>query len=460
MKPALEDLNRCFQGVIPCSIATCSKSGVPNITLVSQVKLIDARRVALSCQFFNKTRQNVEENPRACLQIYDPLTFDAYRLLCRFDHSEKEGPLFDEMSLRIDAIASHTGMSGIFRLLSADVYEVLELERIEGFLRPPEPCDEPELAEKPPGPITELRGLQSVSSSINLARDLGELLESALDALDRLFHFSHSMVLLPDETGRRLFTIASHGFGESGIGAEVSVGEGLIGTVAEQRRLISMSATDELLRYGRAVRDRVSATDGSAALTPEIPLPGLSDARSHMALPLLLQDKLVGVLAVESRDPLCFQRWHEAFLAVIGNQIAIGIDHMQSRDDEELEPPSQLAPAPGPAAQRTRVFRFYKNDDCVFVDGEYLIRNVPGKILWKILKEHQAGRETEFSNRELRLDTTLGLPPIKDNLESRLILLRKRLEQKCPDVRIVPTRRGRFMLEATSAVVLEERECG
>lgn len=37
---------------------------------------------------------------------------------------------------------------------------------------------------------------------------------------------------------------------------------------------------------------------------------------------------------------------------------------------------------------------------------------------------------------------------------------RKRLEQKCPDVRIVPTRRGRFMLEATSAVVLEERECG
>lgn len=458
MSLLLEDLARCFQGVIPGTIATCSKSGVPNVTYVSQVKLLDARRVALSCQFFNKTRQNVEENPKACLQIYDPVTFDSYRLLCRFDHSEKEGALFDEMALRIDAIASHTGMSGIFRLLSADVCEVLEMELIEGFLRPPEPGPEP-CTEPAPGPITELRGLQSVSSRINLARDLDELLSSSLDALDELFHFTHSMVLLLDETGRRLFTVASHGFGDGGIGAEVAVGQGLIGTVAEQRRQISMSATDELLRYGRAVRDRVSATDDSAALTPEIPLPGLPDARSHMALPLLVRDRLVGVLAVESRDPVCFQRWHEAFLAVIGNQIAAGIDHMQSRDDEELEPPSQLQPARALPAQK-RVFRFYKNDDCVFVDGEYLIRNVPGKILWKILKEHAAGRQTEFSNRELRLDPSLGLPPIKDNLESRLILLRKRLEQKCPDVRIVPTRRGRFVLESESVIALEERDGG
>lgn len=455
MKRTCGPPHRCFQGVIPANIATCARDGTPNVTYLSQVFHLDERHVALSCQFFNKTKQNVLENPFACVTIYDPVTFEAYRLELKYLHAEESGPLFDAMALRIQAIASHTGMTGVFRLLSADVYEVLSCEKHEGFIDVPAVVE----SEDPGGPRSELRGLQLVSQQACRAPDLETLLSTVLESLDTALGFEHAMFLLPDESGETLVAVASRGYGDEGIGAEVRMGEGLIGTVAKERRLLRLSGIEDEMRYGRAIRTTVEKTGGRRELRPEIPLAGLPDAQSHMALPLVVGDRLVGVLAVESRNRLGFDEWDETFLEIVANQVAFGLDNVILRErskEDAAAPGSSPRPAPRDCVGPSRRFRFFRHDDCVFVDDEYLIRNVPGRILWKLLRAHVDTGRTEFSNRELRLDPWLGLPALRDNLESRLVLLRKRLELKCPDIRLPSTARGHFRIETSCKIELEE----
>ncbi|HEX8252759.1 MAG TPA: GAF domain-containing protein [Thermoanaerobaculia bacterium] len=448
---------RCFQGVIPSLVASSDATGMPNVTYVSQVYLVDDTHVALSCQFFNKTRRNLDQNPNATAEVYDPVTFQAYRLRLKFLRSEKGGALFDTMSMRIQAIASHTGMEGVFRLVAADVFEVVRAERVDGFLA--ETAIAASQAEELSvgGLRTELRGLQLVSERINRADDLETLLAATLDALDVYFGFEHTIVLLNDEPANRLVTIACRGYG-GGVGAEVAMGEGFIGTVARERRVLRMSGLDESLRYGRAVRRSVLSDGGSSR--PEIPLPGLPDAQSALVIPLSLEDRLIGVLAAESRDPMGFGEWDEAYLGIIGNQIALGIDRVLEADEPLTDVPPQpraAIPAAVIPPRPRRTLTYYRDDDAVFLDNEYLIRNVPGRILWKLLGEWKRGGRTSFTNRELRLDRTLGLPEVKDNLESRLILLRHRLREKCPEVQISSTGRGRFALEIAADLELVER---
>jgi adenylate cyclase len=455
----LSDISRCFQGVIPSIIATSDAHGLPNVTYVSQVHLLDEKHVALSCQFFNKTRRNLDANPIATAEVTDPLTLQAYRLRLKFLRSEKSGPLFDAMAMRIDAIASHTGMAGVFRLIAADIFEVVSAQKVENFLTDAPPAPAPAEEMTVGGMRTELRGLHLISERINRADDLETLIAAALDALDVYFGFTHTIILFNEETLGRLVTVACRGYGGGGVGAEVVHGEGLIGTVAQQRQVLRISGLEAGLRYSRAVRREVLQERGSSA-RPEIPLPGLPDAQSALVLPLSVGDRLIGVLAAESRDPMAFGEWDEAYLGVIGNQIALGIDRIVERGAEQEPDIPAVVPVSAPPRPRLgpkKTLTYYATDECVFVDGDYLIRNVPARILWKLLGEWKSAGRTEFTNRELRMDGQLGLPEVKDNLESRLILLRHRLEEKSPGVRLVPTGRGRFSLVVDSELELVQR---
>ena len=90
----------------------------------------------------------------------------------------------------------------------------------------------------------------------------------------------------------------------------------------------------------------------------------------------------------------------------------------------------------------------------VFIDGCYLIKGVGGAIAWRLLSDYVSHGTTEFLNRELRLDPSLKLPDMSENLEVRLRLLQKRLEDHGPHLRIERTGRGRFRLVVQRPVTL------
>jgi hypothetical protein len=201
------------------------------------------------------------------------------------------------------------------------------------------------------------------------------------------------------------------------------------------------------LRYAQASRLPAPPTGDE-----EIPLPALAATQSQLVTPMLSRHQIVGVVILESERIGAFQSADECLVGIIASQAAgamtlLGAGHDRGASDAGSET------APGPV-DPPAVVKYYPEDESVFLDNEYLIKGVAGGILWRLLRQYvDQGRE-EFSNRELRLDASLALPDIKDNLEARLILLRKRLEERCDYLRIEKVARGRFRLDVTRPLTL------
>ena len=458
MTVALESLATCFQGLLPAQLFTCSKDGIPNAAYLSHVDYVDSSHVALSFQFFNKSRRNIAENPQALVSVLDPDTGQGWQLRLRYVRSETEGPLFERMALRIEAIASYCGLKGIFKLRAADIYEVLSID-----MAPEEPgatVDQEPARTQTPHAIFTMKAMQDLAARIHGADSLENLVDSILAGLDESFGFKHSMILVPTDEPGVLVTIGSRGYAENGAGAEVRFGEGIGGMVAEARKPIRISGLMRGMLYALAMHREASGTTVAPRL--RIPLPGLANPESQLGVPLLVRGELVGVLCLESEVPYRFHEDDKASIELLGGYLAIAIENMQLHERIGEEPQRSL-PAAAPSASTRdsgrprREIVYHASDECVMVDGEYLIRSLPARILWRLLMTIKDCGRDEFTNRELRLDKTLNLPEYKDNLESRLLLLRRRLEQKCPDIRLVPRARGRFALELGCDVALSTR---
>ena len=458
MSLGLETLTPCFQGIVPAMFFTCAKDGTPNAAFLSHVDYVDPTHVALSFQFFNKSRRNIAENPHALVRVIDPDTHQGYALRVKYLRSETSGPLFDRMFLRIEAIASYSGLKGIFKLKAADIYEVESVELVPEQTGVTERWS-PRSRARQDNPVFTMKALQETSSRINTADSLDGLLESILSGLKEHFGFSHSMILLAGEKPNTLVTIASRGYPQGGAGAEVEFGDGIIGVVAEAQKPIRISGLLRGMLHARAVAMR--AIESGWSPDRQVPLPGLENPESQLGVPLVVRGELIGVLCIESETPYRFHEDDKTTIEMLGSHLAVAVQNMQLRETEDAmqtprAEPAAAPPAPGRNGSRREV-TYYRGEEVLMIDGEYLIRSLPARILWKLLTTKKKDGRCEFTNRELRLDKSLNLPDYKDNLETRLLLLRRRLEEKGPDIRMVPKGRGRFALELGCEIELVEK---
>jgi adenylate cyclase len=440
----LEAIRGCLQGVIPSPFATCSPDGTPNVTYLSIVHYVDSERVALSRQFFNKTRANLDSNPFGQVRVVDPVSMQQFSLDLQYLHTETDGRIFEGMKANLEAVASQSGMGDVFRLRGVDIHRVLRCVAVDGDY----------VSQEVREPQRDLLGpLDEFVRRIAQCDQYAEATRTALQALDDLFGFHHAILLVGDEGSDRLFAVASNGYSASSAGAEVPVGVGVIGIAARQRQVVSVPNLARTRAMNAAIRER--AERGGAALPGhEVPLPGLPSAQSAAAVPLVVHRGVIGVLYLESEEPGRFGPQNERLLRILCGHLASALAMLEADRQESAESPP--APPPPSDAGELLTVEYYQADDSVFVGGDYLVRGVPGRILWKLLNEHAADGRTAFTNRELRLDERLGLPAGNDNLEARLLVLRKRLSAADCAIGLERVGRGRLALHVRQPLALSE----
>lgn len=260
-----------------------------------------------------------------------------------------------------------------------------------------------------------LAAVREIACRIARSADHAALPEIVLEAIDMRLGMRHGLLLLSAPAPEQPRLAACRGMAPPATAA-------LLGDAA----------------LGRAMRKWEPARAG-----------GPDGRGERLAIPVVTGDALFGVLYVEARERTGFTHDDEDALVAICHALGLALKSW-------LVAHGGRSPVGTIAPEKQLVVRRYARDNSIFIDGEYLIKGVAGAILWTLLKQYDDEGTVDFSNRILRREKALGLPGLVDNLEARLILLDRRLTERCDSLRMEKTGRGQFRLRVGRSLLFEE----
>ena len=172
----------------------------------------------------------------------------------------------------------------------------------------------------------EIEIIKQISNQINKSLDLNLIASSMLSLMDEFFGFKHSMILLVSENKKHLNVLETYGYKKKGIGAKVEFGVGVIGIVAEKKKRMRMANLGMQRSYMQAIREQVQITNKNK-LQNKVELPGLKNSESQVAIPMLIDNELVGVFSVESEKMNIFDKSDEILIGILANQTASALEN-------------------------------------------------------------------------------------------------------------------------------------
>src|SRR5437899_5425138 len=152
-----------------------------------------------------------------------------------------------------------------------------------------------------------------INHEITSILDLDELLQKIAELTNRIVPFDAFAIFLVDYEKQELYLRFAIGHPPDVVkNLRIKIGNGVTGTAAMERRIVVVDDVRTYPRYIEAVKN----------------------IRSELAVPLISQNRVVGVLDIQSPEPRYFREDQSRLLSLLASQIAIAIENARVYESE------------------------------------------------------------------------------------------------------------------------------